>query len=332
MDLPTPLVPAHLPAYHPLVTRDYCLFTPAIAEMAEALGQWLDDKVEGAVIHGPSRFGKSSAVHNWVQTLLSERMGGYVPLVIWSHTSSGSQAGSFYSNLLHASRHPMAKAQRRPHQRHHMLIERWAELSAQGGGRFLVLLIDEAQGMTQREWLWLVQLHSDLQKERIQLCVFSIASLQFFDQATNMALAGGAHVAARFMLESRPFNGVRSVQELTMVLSGYDEGTEWPPGSRTSFTKGIVPMAWAAGFRMAEHADEVFKALVQELPPRYAGPTNFPMKTITQVARRVLLRIAGGAHWSDVTSPRALGDIVAASGHRALMAIVSAASPHRLGS
>jgi len=41
----------------------------------------------------------------------------------------------------------------------------------------------------------------------------------------------------------------------------------------------------------------------------------------------VLLRVASGANWHDVTSPESWQHIVAQSGHRALMAIVSAAAP-----
>ncbi|MFS9599323.1 hypothetical protein, partial [Klebsiella variicola] len=70
-----------------------------------------------------------------------------------------------------------------------MLIERLATLAMQGGGRFVVLVIDEAQGMTQREWLWLVQIHSQLAQHRIRLCVISIASLQFFDEPVSMSLS-----------------------------------------------------------------------------------------------------------------------------------------------
>ena len=71
-----------------------------------------------------------------------------------------------------------------------MLIERWIAMAAQGGGRFLVLVIDEAQSMTQREWIWLVELHSTLEKQRIRLCVFSVASLQLFDEPIGMAMSG----------------------------------------------------------------------------------------------------------------------------------------------
>ncbi len=196
------------------MTRDYSLFTLAIHDMANTMAGWLDDQADGATIFGPSRFGKSSAVNHWLQRLLSERHGGFVPMVVWSHIDSGTaqSVGRFYANLLQASQHPLAHAVRSPLDRQHMLIERWMAMAAQGRGRFLVLVIDEAQAMTQREWIWLVELHSTLERQRIRLCVFSVASLQFFDEPMGMALSGGAHVAARFMLLSKPFHGVRNVQ------------------------------------------------------------------------------------------------------------------------
>lgn len=322
------LVPDHIPRDHPLVTRDYSLFTPAIAQMVEVMAGWLDDQVDGATIYGPSRFGKSSAVDNWLQSLLSDRYGGHVPLVVWSHIDSGAQSvGRFHAHLLLSSRHPLAKATRSPLDRQHMLVERWAELASQGGGRFLVLVIDEAQAMTQREWLWLVELHSLLEKERIRLCVFSVASLQFFDEPVGMALSGGAHVAARFMLAAEPFHGVRDIDELRFVLSGYDEGTEWPKRSGVSFTAGLASRVWTDGFRMASLAEGLMQAMRDELPDKYDGPIEFPMKTIAQSARHVLLRIAGGADPADVMSQHSLRHIVAGCGHMALMAVVTAAAP-----
>jgi hypothetical protein len=140
------LVSNHLPRNHPLITREYSLFTQAIARMADSIAGWLDDQVDGATIYGPSRFGKSNAVDHWLQTLLMRRHGGFVPMVVWSHTDSGGaqSIGRFHAHLLLASRHPLAKATRSPLSRQHLLIERWAELADQGGGRFVVLVIDEA--------------------------------------------------------------------------------------------------------------------------------------------------------------------------------------------
>jgi hypothetical protein len=318
-----PLVPGHLPRDHPLVTRDYCLFTPAIAQMVDQLAIWIDNQVEGATIYGPSRFGKSSAVNHWAQTLLSQRYGRTVPMVVWSHTASGS-IGRFYASLLHASKHPLAQATRSPDSREHMLIERWKALASRAGGQFIVLIVDEAQGMTQREWMWLLELHSLLEIERLRLCVFAIASLQFFDEPIGMAMSGGAHVAARFMLTNERFHGIEGEDELAYVMSGYDKGTEWPLRSGKSFTVSVAPKAWDEGFRMEDHAAGLMKAMVEALPSNYAGPVEFPMKTIAQCCRYALLRIAGGASWSDVTSPASWRQIVAESGHRQLMAFVTA--------
>jgi hypothetical protein len=187
-----------------------------------------------------------------------------------------------------------------------------------------VLIVDEAQGMSQREWLWLVELHSLLEKERLRLCVFAIASLQFFDEPMGMAMVGGAHVAARFMLASERFHGIEGLDELAYVMAGYDQGTEWPAHSGKSFTEGLAPRAWSEGFRMENHAVMLHKALVETLPPNYAGPLEFPMKTIAHCCRHILLRIAGGADWRDITSTESLRRIAVESGHRQLLALVTA--------
>lgn len=323
---PVPLVPEHLPRDHPLVTRDYSLYTPPIQRMVDQLAVWIDNQVEGATIYGPSRFGKSSAVDHWVQTLLTQRYRNALPMVVWSHTDTGgaNSVGRFYACLLHASKHPLSKATRSPLSRQHMLMERWHSLALRGGGRFLILIIDEAQGMTQREWLWLVELHSLLEKERLRLCVFSIASLQFFDEPMGLAMVGGAHVAARFMLASERFHGIEALDELASVMAGYDQGTEWPAHSGKSFTESVAPEAWAQGFRLEDHSEALHNALVEGLPPNYAGPLEFPMKTVAHCCRHVLLRIAGGADWRDVISPASLSNIVAESGHRQLLALVTA--------
>ena len=147
------LVPEHIPKDHPLVTRDYSLYTPAIEKMVSTIGRWLDDQFDGATIYGASRLGKSSAVDNWLEGLLAARYGGFIPMVIWSHTESGgaSSSGRFYANLLEAAKHYLARSTRSPRERLGMLVDRFEQLSAQAGGRFVVLVIDEAQGMTMRE-------------------------------------------------------------------------------------------------------------------------------------------------------------------------------------
>lgn len=323
------LVPDHISRDHPLVTRDYSLYTPAIEQMVATIARWLDDQFDGATIYGASRLGKSSAVDNWLESLLAARYGGFIPMVIWSHTDSGgaNASGRFYANLLEAAKHHLARSTRSPQERLNMLVERFEQLSTQAGGRFIVLVIDEAQGMTVREWLWLVELHSMLEKRRLRLCVISIASVQFRDDPIHLALAGGAHVAARFLLTSARFHGIADANQLAYVMSGYDEGSEWPRGSGISFTAGVVPELWEDGFRLSHYAEPLWNELIRQLPHAYSGPTEIPMKTISTICRRILLLLACGKTKDDVFSDRSISEIVEHSGHGALMAIISAGAP-----
>ena len=323
---PVPLVPAHLTRDHPLVTRDYSLYTPPIERMVDQLASWIDNQARGR--HHLRSF-------TLRQIKRRRPLGADVAEpAVQEHRADGRlephrrRRGQFGRPVLRvpAARQqaPLATATRSPLSRQHMLMERWHSLAVQGGGRFLVLIIDEAQGMTQREWMWLVELHSLLGKERLRVCVFAVASLQFFDEPIALAMIGGAHVAARFMLASERFHGIEGLDELACVMAGYDQATEWPPHSGQSFTQGVAPAAWAEGLRMEDQAEKLHEALVQGLPPNYPGPPEFPMKTIAHCCRHVLLRIAGGADWRDVTSVKSLQHIVAESGHGQLLALVTA--------
>lgn len=62
------LIPSHVPREHPVVTREYSLFTPPINEMVNSIATGFDDQVDGATIYGPSRFGKSNAVDQLAPT------------------------------------------------------------------------------------------------------------------------------------------------------------------------------------------------------------------------------------------------------------------------
>lgn len=53
-------------------------------------------------------------------------------------------------------------------------------------------------------------------------------------------------------------------------------------------------------------------------------PIDFPMKTVAQACRHVLLRIAGGADVDAVTTADAWRTTVRDCGHRELMALISA--------
>lgn len=319
-----PLVPDQVDPKHPVARKDYGLFTPAIDEMVSTICVWLDNRVKGATVYGPSQFGKTNALTFWLRVLLAERMGGPVPMVIWSHQDGGSSSspGMLYGKLLAAAGQG-AVGQRRSTSILHKLVERLVQIACLSSDRYVVLVIDEAHSMSEREWRWLVQLHATLEGEKVQLCVISVAAFQFNDRPRTLALTGSAHVSARFMLHDWPFRGMRTPDELQFVLQGYDEDSEWPEGSGMSYTAGLAPRAFAEGFRIKNYSHQLWTALNALLPANYRGPIEFPMQSITVAARQVLLKTAAaGSAWEGCTSFDAWKQAVADTGHTRLMSLV----------
>jgi hypothetical protein len=78
---------------------------------------------------------------------------------------------------------------------------------------------------------------------------------------------------------------------------------------------------------MASLAEGLHQAMVDALPEKYDGPTEFPMRSVAMSARHALLRIAGGADPSNLMSVSTLRSIVEGTGHTMLMAVVTAITP-----
>jgi|CXWL01.1.fsa_nt_gi hypothetical protein len=318
-----PLVPSQVDPKHPVVLKDYGLFTPAAAEMADVVFVWLYNRIKGAIIYGPSQFGKTHALLYWLRKLLSERMGGPVPMVIWSHQDGGASSPGMLHGKLLAAAGQGPVGQRRGNTIANQLVERLVQIACLSSDRYVVLVIDEAQSMSEREWRWLVQLHATLEIEKVQLCIISVAAFQFNDRPRTLALTGSAHVSARFMLHDWPFRGIRTPEELKFVLQGYDEDSEWPEGSGISYTAGLARQAFAEGFRVQNYTHEVWTALNTLLPANYSGPIEFPMQSIAVGARQVLLKTgAAGSAWEQCTSFDAWKQAVADTGHTRLMSLV----------
>lgn len=315
------LIPDGLDSTHPVVRKEYSLFTASIESTIDSVGAWIDQRAKGGVIYGPSQYGKTNGLGNWLQTELQRRLRGEVPLTLWSYEPSGS-ATQLHNKLRRAA----GGGQPQKHRRDALsdLVKKLIVRAFQSDAKYTMIVIDEAQAMTEREWIWMVQLHSRVELEGIQLAVVPVISLQFNQRPYELAHTGSAHASARFMLYEHQFHGVRGVDELRAVLLGYDEDSEWPAGSGTSYTAGIVPRPFEEGLRLSDYATQLWTALFENLPSGYKGPFDYPMQSITLAARNVLMQLAGsGAKWEGCVAQDAWNQAVAMTGHKAHMALVS---------
>ncbi len=294
---------SYISAEHPILTGDYAVFTPPIQEMVDTIDRWVDQQVTGGYIFGASRFGKSRGVQYFVASALREKFGEIAPLIVWLRRpdSQLSEAG-FWHELLMAGKFAFADPLK-PSPRikgRYLAYEMFVTLARAARGNHVILLIDEAHDMTLKEWKWLLGLQNVLDWDGYRLTVISVGSHQLHFQPKGLGIAGDAHIAARFMMVHERFRGIVSAEEISYVFNGFDVDSEWPAGSGISFLEYFAEDHFRQGRRLAQCAENLWKALQTLSPPGKAKAAEFPMWQIATVAEDMLKALASGNEWDKV--------------------------------
>lgn len=295
-------LPRQIDRRHPLVTGQYAIFTPAVDAFVEKLGDWIDGKVTGGYIYGPSRVGKTRAIRFYLGRVLAERFGGPVPLHVWSRPFVQKSAAEMYMSMLDGFKHAYGGKRASPNERLAILKEFLIASAGSCRTNSVYLIVDEAQGLTTQEWLWLLAVQNALDSEGYALSVFSVASHQMAYEFNLLARTGNPHVGARFLVDHWTFPGVQSIEELEYILNGYDEDSQWPRDGGKSYLAYFAPDAFEQGKRLTKCAAILWECLVALLPAGMVIDWNFPMKHIALATEDALFRLASGEDWNEVTS------------------------------
>lgn len=319
-------LPPNIDPQHCLVTNQYAVYTPPIHAMIDQIGDWIDQQRPGGYIHGASRLGKTRGVKWHLTDVLEQRFNTVLPLVVWNRRpdSQTSETG-FWHQLLLASRFEFVDPAKPPKKTEAIFLcrQRFIAIAKNAQRNYVVLLIDEAQDLTFREWKWLVGLQNQLDYDGYLLSVFSVGSHQLGYRHEYMASTGNAHVAARFMAAHTRFHGLRSLSEVTYVLNGYDVDSEWPVGSGISFLQYFSPKDFTSGRRLADCAELLWKALLELSPSSTRKNLEFPMQHVAKTVEAALFRLARGEEWDDVIAYESWLDGLAKTNFSDHMRIIS---------
>ncbi|MCX7099831.1 MAG: ATP-binding protein [Methylococcales bacterium] len=289
--------------------------------MINTIGDWIDQRISGGHIYGPSRFGKSRAVKWHLKAVLENRFKATLPLVVWIRRGDSAVSEvEFWNALLRASGYefynpekPKAKAVAK-----FLFEQQVVTLARLSRGNYVVLLIDEAHDMTLKEWKWLLGLQNELDNQGIRFSVISIGSYELQYQPDYLARTGNAHIAARFYACDTKFHGIGSVDELGYVLNGYDINSEWPKMSGVSYTQYFAQDPFAQGLRLLDCKDNIWAAFGQLLPPGLQSKKGFklelPMLHIACSVEQALRRLGSGEDWEKVTAFESWLQMVAKTG------------------
>jgi hypothetical protein len=170
-------------------------------------------------------------------------------------------------------------------QRQAMLIERLKHRAAERKAKQIVLIIDELQRLSARDFDQLADLYNTLRMHSITLTVISFAMPSIEDRVIEFLESDFQHMIGRFLSDIKPLYGITSLRHLITVLSLYDE--ECVEGSSDSYTKNAIPRAYSGGFRINSLSDDIWREMSRVASGRYVN--NLPMEHVTQVVSYLFL-------------------------------------------
>ena len=275
---------------HPLKRRTYRVPTPSIKAVIALVDECLFMFVGGALIHGRPRMGKSCAIDFVITDLHARHPKLSTYKMRWIKPQVPSET-AFFAALLHAVKHPAQPSASKSALRGR-LVHKLRQVADTLGDERVVLFIDEAQNLREIEYEWLRDLHDELENNGIRLFTFLIGQHQLLAQKSAFQAQDKEQIVARFMIEELAVRGIASEGECAAVMGAYDRG-EFPASSGWTYTRFFVPLAYAAGLRLAESAPRLWRAFDDaHVKAQLDGSPEIPMKYFTAAIEAALLTSA----------------------------------------
>ena len=136
----------------------YTIPTKSILDLQYKVEEWISMNDCGAIIYGESRVGKTRAIR-YISLHLKEKYSLQLPIYTFTATDHVSTQKTFYSSLLTAIGHE------EPHkgtavQMRQRLVNRIIVNALDTKYRRAILFIDEAYLLSDKEYLWLIDIYN----------------------------------------------------------------------------------------------------------------------------------------------------------------------------
>ena len=260
---------------HMLSSIDFTIPTVAILDLAAAVDTWIIDGDCGAIVYGRPRVGKTRAIH-YISKELKKKYGKDLPVYVLNMTDHKPSAKYFYSEFLKAVGHSEAHKGTAS-----MMKERLVNALVLGSRetkyRRVVLFIDEAFLLTEKDFIWLMDIHNNLDMCNVHLTVLMFGTDELKSIKSAYCQSKRLQIVDRFMVEEYEYKGVASVKGALACLHNMDVGLPGYPGSPI-LAQSFFPGAYADKKRFASCANTLWDVFL-ELGRESGSPSiDIPMK------------------------------------------------------
>ncbi|MGE7689831.1 AAA family ATPase [Lysinibacillus sp. NPDC097214] len=273
---------------HPVDTGKYLIATNEIDKLCYIVGNWIDNRFPGAIIHGRPRLGKTRAIKYLIKVLPKELDQNIPMFHIRCKTHKNPSEYKFFENLLEGVGHASPELGRPSEKRirlKHFFINA-AEKSKQNK---IVIFIDDAQKLTAIQYDWLMDVYNELDEYGIVLTTILVGHDELIDRRKRFIKNKDFQIVGRFMSDSYQFNGVKNEEDFKILLEQYDEGTEFPVNSNVSYTHYYYRDHFENGFRLVNYAGELHGVYLElQLEKGLQENKEIPMQYITLSVEYIL--------------------------------------------
>lgn len=262
------------------------LQTAPASELFQQLTQWLWTGKVGAIVTGPARVGKTTALETLGRQLRDRRQR---PVPVFTTSVERLDKPSVKSlNWQLCADAGIKTTQRQTSYQLSTSFAHWlldaADLAGVGQ---IVLLVDECQRLTPDQFDAFADLYNKLRvKKRLLLTVFIGNDQETGRLADTMSSSAYAHICGRFFRERLTFHGLRSLNEVRDCLAQYDTLTH-PFDTECNIVQGVLMEAKNSGFRLASAAP-LFWRVFRDYQKQYRltdwGMESFTITTNTLLA------------------------------------------------
>lgn len=237
----------------------YTIPTKSILDLQNKVEEWIAMNDCGAIIYGESRAGKTRAIR-YISMQLKKKYSSQLPVYTFTATDHIPTQKTFYASLLAAIGHE------EPHkgtavQMRQRLVNRIIVNALDTKYRRAVLFIDEAYLLSDKEYLWLIDIYNELNLQDILFTVFLFGTKELKQQKTGYIAAGKKQIVLRFMVNEFNFKGITNQREAAICMASIDKPfrpTGWE--NDVILSQFFFPMAYQDGLKLSTYAEDLWNA------------------------------------------------------------------------
>jgi hypothetical protein len=244
---------------HPVAKGRYMIPTPMVKFAHEEARERVWSGRTGVVFYGDTRAGKTTCAKAVAESLKEEFNNIYITMASARRTLR-PQEGHMARLILEGSGHILA---RRPDPNlllRSLMLDIQTNVRSRNGDQY-ALILDEVNLLNEFDLTSLLEIHNSLDLKGIRMTTISFGQPEILTLIDALKVSEQQQIIARFFRKPIIFRNCDSESTLKQILEDLDLKSEWPEHSGWSFTYFFFPKAFERGFRMAQYAPALWRAM-----------------------------------------------------------------------